>query len=80
MKKFILAFVMSFIMCASAFGNEVYINQSGSGLDLDITIDGAGSKVGASDDVTQIIPKTQNYPFEVKLAMNQLQCLYLPKI
>ena len=55
MKKFILAFVMSFMMCASAFGNEVYINQSGSGLDLDITIDGAGSKVGASDDVTQII-------------------------
>ena len=42
MKKFILAFVMSFMMCASVYAadQEVYIDQSGSNLDLDIDIIG----------------------------------------
>lgn len=73
MKKFILAFVMSFMMCASAFaGNEVYINQSGSGLDLDITIDGDGSKVGASDDVTQIIGDNLDIDIDLLGATNTI--------
>jgi len=54
MKNFILVFVMFIMTGVSYAGNEVYINQSGSGLDLDITLDGDGSFVGASDDVTYI--------------------------
>ena len=55
MKNFILVFVM-FIMTGVVYGqSSVYINQSGSGLDLDITLDGDGSSVGASNDITQII-------------------------
>ena len=55
MKNFILVFVM-FIMTSVVYAeSSVYINQSGSGLDLDITLDGNGSSVGTSSDVTQII-------------------------
>jgi len=55
MKNFILVFVM-FIMTGVVYAqSSVYINQSGSGLDLDITLDGNGSSVGTSSDVTQII-------------------------
>ena len=54
MKNFILVFVM-FIMTGVVYGqSSVYINQSGGGLDLDITLDGDGSSVGASNDITQI--------------------------
>ena len=54
MKKFILAFIMVIMASVAYAANEVYINQSGSGLDLDITLDGDGSFVGQSDDVTYI--------------------------
>ena len=54
MKNFILVFVM-FIMTGVVYAESlVYINQSGSGLDLDITLDGNGSSVGTSSDITQI--------------------------
>jgi len=54
MKNFILVFVM-FIMTGVVYAqSSVYINQSGSGLDLDITLDGNGSSVGTSSDITQI--------------------------
>jgi len=54
MKNFILVFVM-FIMTSVVYAeSSVYINQSGSGLDLDITLDGNGSSVGTSSDITQI--------------------------
>jgi hypothetical protein len=48
MKKFILVFIMFIMASVTYAGNEVYINQSGSGLDLDITLDGDGSFVGSS--------------------------------
>ena len=54
MKIFILVIIM-FIMTGVVYAqSSVYINQSGSGLDLDITLTGDGSSVGTSSDVTQI--------------------------
>ena len=54
MKIFILVIIM-FIMTGVVYAqSSVYINQSGSGLDLDITLDGDGSSVGTSSDITQI--------------------------
>ena len=55
MKNFILVFIMFIMTSVTYAGNEVYISQSsGSGLDLDITLDGDGSFVGQSDDITYI--------------------------
>lgn len=55
MKIFILVIIMFIMTSVTYAGNEVYINQSsGSGLDLDITLDGDGSFVGQSDDITYI--------------------------
>ena len=53
MKKVILAFTMFFIMTSASFADSnVYITQSGASLDLDITLDGNGIAVGASNDRT----------------------------
>ena len=54
MKIFILVIIMFIMTSVVRAGNEVYINQSGSGLDLDITLDGDGAKVGTDTDITQI--------------------------
>jgi hypothetical protein len=54
MKIFILVIIM-FIMTGVVYAqSSVYINQSGSGLALAITLDGDGSSVGTSSDITQI--------------------------
>ena len=62
MKKFILAFIMSFMMCASVYAadQEVYIIQSGASADVDIVLDGAGNKIGASNDITAITGTNQD--------------------
>ena len=53
MKKFILAFIMFFVMIgASLADSNVYITQSGAALDLDITLDGNANAVGAANDRT----------------------------
>ena len=54
MKIFILVIIMFIMTSVVHAQNAVYINQSGSGLDLDITLDGDGSSVGTSSDITQI--------------------------
>jgi len=53
MKKVMLAFIMFFAMTSASFADsKVYITQSGANLDLDITLDGNGNLVGASNDRT----------------------------
>jgi len=56
MKKFILAFVMSFMICAGVYAadQEVYIIQSGATADIDIVLDGSANKIGTSSDITAI--------------------------
>ena len=62
MKKFILAFIMSFMMCASVYAadQEVYIIQSGASADVDIVLDGAANKIGTSSDITAITGTNQD--------------------
>ena len=53
---------------STAFANEIYIDQVGDNLDLDITQDGTNNKVGtdqtdmtlAGDDMTFAITQTGN--------------------
>jgi len=54
MKIFILVIIMFIMTSVVNAQNAVYINQSGSGLDLDITLDGDGSSVGTSSDITAL--------------------------
>ena len=72
MKKFILAFVMSFMMCASVYAadQEVYIDQSGSNLDLDIDIIGTSNKVGSSSDDFEITGNYQDIDIDLTGAGN----------
>jgi hypothetical protein len=62
MKKFVLALVMTFMMCASVYAadQEVYINQSGAAADVDIVLDGSGNKIGTSSDITAITGTNQD--------------------
>ena len=73
MKKFILAFVMLFVMSASvvyAADQEVYIDQTGSNLDLDIDIIGTTNKVGTSSDDFEIIGNYQDVDIDLTGAGN----------
>ena len=55
MKTIILVFIMFIMASVTHAQNSIYIEQSGSGLDLDITLDGDGSFIGTSSDKTQIV-------------------------
>lgn len=68
MKKIILAFVMTFMMSASvayAADQEVYIDQTGSNLDLDIDIIGTTNKVGTISDDFEIIGNYQDVDIDL---------------
>ena len=47
MKK-IIAFIMLMFISLSVYANDIYITQSGSNLDLDVTQDGQNNTVGNS--------------------------------
>ena len=74
MKKFILAFIMSFMMCAGVYAadQEVYIVQSGATADIDIILDGSGNKVGASTDKTTITGTNQDVDINFTGNLNTL--------
>ena len=46
----IIAFLATFVMCGVSYASDVYINQSGADLDLNITQDGQTNKVGSSTE------------------------------
>lgn len=68
MKNLILTVLLALAMGSTAFANEIYIDQVGDNLDLDITQDGQNNKVGTSttdlgidgDDMTFAITQTGN--------------------
>ena len=80
MKKSILAFVMFFMMITTVWAqSNVYIDQqdSGSGLDIDIYIDGAGSVVGeasggSNDEEFQIGGNGNNIDIDLIGANNKV--------
>ena len=47
MKK-IISIMMLMIISLSVYANDIYINQSGNALDLDVTQDGQNNTVGNS--------------------------------
>lgn len=55
MRKIILAALLSFVAVTQAVANEIYIQQVGDSLDLDITQTGSGNRVG---DLTGTTPVT----------------------
>jgi hypothetical protein len=67
-KKILFTFLLIFVM-SPALANEIYIEQIGDSLDLDITQDGQDNKVGTSttdatlsgDSMTFAITQTGNY-------------------
>ena len=69
MKKIIAIIAMVFTWSSVATANEIYIEQVGSGLDLDITQDGEANEIGVSTagavlegaDMTFSITQTGNY-------------------
>ena len=80
MKKALIAFVMFFVMITTAWAqSNVYIDQqdSGSGLDIDIYIDGAGSVVGeasggSNDEEFQIGGNGNNIDIDLIGANNKV--------
>lgn len=68
MKNLILTVLLALAMGSTAFANEIYIDQVGDNLDLDITQDGQNNKVGTSladlgidgNDMTFAITQTGN--------------------
>ena len=46
----IIAFLATFVMYGVSYASDVYINQSGADLDLNITQDGQTNKVGSSTE------------------------------
>ena len=59
MKK-IITFVMLMFISLSVYANDIYINQSGANLDLDITQDGQNNTVGSSGTASSVIGATTN--------------------
>ncbi len=59
MKK-ILSIMMLMIISLSVYANDIYINQSGASLDLDITQDGQNNTVGNSTTASSVIGATTN--------------------
>ena len=59
MKK-IISIMMLMIISLSVYANDIYINQSGATLDLDITQDGQNNTVGSSGTASSVIGATTN--------------------
>ena len=59
MKK-IISIMMLMIISLSVYANDIYINQSGATLDLDITQDGQNNTVGSSSTASSVIGATTN--------------------
>jgi len=59
MKK-IISIMMLMIISLSVYANDIYINQSGATLDLDITQDGNNNTVGNSTTASSVIGATTN--------------------
>ncbi len=59
MKK-IITFVMLMFISLSVYANDIYVNQSGANLDLDITQDGQNNTVGSSGTASSVIGATTN--------------------
>ena len=51
---------MLMIISLSVYANDIYINQSGATLDLDITQDGQNNTVGSSSTASSVIGATTN--------------------
>jgi len=65
MKK-IISIMMLMIISLSVYANDIYINQSGNALDLDVTQDGQNNTVGNSTTASSVVGVTTN------LAITQL--------
>ena len=59
MKKIITILSVMFISL-SGYANDIYINQSGATLDLDVTQDGQNNTVGSSTTASSVIGATTN--------------------
>jgi len=59
MKK-IIAFIMLMFISLSVYANDIYITQSGSSLDLDVTQDGQNNTVGNSTTSSSVAGATTN--------------------
>ena len=59
MKK-IITFVMLMFISLSVYANDIYVNQSGANLDLDITQDGQNNTVGSSTTASSVVGATTN--------------------
>ena len=59
MKKIISIMMLMFISL-SVYANDIYINQSGATLDLDITQDGQNNTIGNSGTASSVIGATTN--------------------
>ena len=59
MKQLIIFSMMIFISL-SVYANDIYVNQSGATLDLDITQDGQNNTVGSSGTASSVIGATTN--------------------
>ena len=59
MKKIITILSVMFISL-SVYANDIYINQSGATLDLDITQDGQNNTIGSSTTASSVIGATTN--------------------
>jgi hypothetical protein len=59
MKK-IITYSMLMFISLSVYANDIYVNQSGATLDLDITQDGQNNTVGSSSTASSVIGATTN--------------------
>ncbi len=59
MKK-IISIMMLMIISLSVYANDIYINQSGYTLDLDMTQDGQNNTVGNSTTASSVVGATTN--------------------
>mgnify|MGYP001268663407 FL=1 len=59
MKK-IISIMMLMIISLSVYANDIYINQSGATLDLDVLQDGQNNTIGSSSTASSVIGATTN--------------------
>lgn len=64
-----LSFAMMFLIGAAYADNEIYIDQVGSGADIEIVQDGSGNKIGGStSDSTKLLLDGNNMDFNVNMS------------
>ena len=59
MKK-VISIMMLMIISLSVYANDIYINQSGATLDLDVLQDGQNNTIGSSSTASSVIGATTN--------------------